>query len=329
MTDLRTIPKVELHLHLEGAAQPDFVRELAAEKGLSLDGVFAPDGSYLWNDLTSFLATYFKASAAIVTPDDYCRLSEAVLAKCAADGVIYTEIFIAPDIFAGGDHGAFPDYLAAISAGASAARAAHGIEARFIATAIRNLGGAAAERAAQLAARHRGDWLTGWGLAAEERLGHAGDFVRAFAVAAEAGLGLTAHAGELAGAESVRATLDHLPVSRIGHGVRAVEDPSLVRRLSAEGVVLEVNPGSNVALEVFPSWQNHPIERLRAAGVAVTVSTDDPPYFHTDMVHEYDMLARTFGWDADRFRSLNLTAIDAAFCDDDTRRRIRQRLESA
>ncbi len=329
MSDWRAIPKTELHLHLEGAAPPDFIRVLAAEKKLDLGNIFAPGGHYRWRDFADFLTVYQAACQALQTPQDYYRLTQAVLEKSAEDGVIYTEIFIAPDIFAGGDHEAFPDFLSAITEAAAAARDGHGIEARFIAVAIRNFGGAAALRAAQTAVAHKGHWLTGWGLAAEERMGHASDFVAAFSIAAEAGLGITAHAGELVGAESVAATLDFLPVSRIGHGVRAIEDPRLVRRLADEGVVLEVNPGSNVALKVFHDWPSHPIDRLRRAGVKVTVSTDDPPYWHTDMVHEYAMLARTFGWTEADFRAINRTAMDAAFCDDATRARIRARFEEA
>jgi adenosine deaminase len=326
VTDWARLPKVELHLHLEGAAPPDFIRTLAAEKRRDLAGVFDPDGHYAWSDFAHFLRTYEAACAVLETPDDFRRLTEAVLAKSAADGVVYTEIFLAPDLCGGGDPAAWADYLAAIVAGAEAARAAHGIEARFIATAIRHFGPERAGNAARLAAAGAGPMLTGFGMGGEERHGHAADFAGAFAIAGEAGLGLTVHAGEIQGAESVRAALDALPVTRVGHGVRAIEDPDLVRRLADRGVVLEVCPGSNVALAVFPGWPAHPIAALRAAGVGVTVSTDDPPYFHTDLPREYAALAATFGWTEGDFAALNRTAADAAFCDAATRARILARL---
>lgn len=113
----------------------------------------------------------------------------------------------------------------------------------------------------------------------------------------------------------IRATLDAMNVTRIGHGVRAIEDPDLVKRLVTEEIVLECNPGSNVSLSVFPDWESHSISRLEDAGVKVTVSTDDPPYFHTDMTHEYEMLQKTHGWDKERLRVQNRVAMDAAFCD--------------
>lgn len=315
-------PKVELHLHLEGAAPPDFIRELAAEQGVTLEGIFNADGSYKWSDFTTFLETYHAASSVLKSPGEYGRLTEVVLEKSAADGVIYTEIFLSPDICGGGDQAAWIDYLEAIYEGAEAAHRATGIVVRFVPVCIRNFGPEKAERAARLAINAMGPKLTGFGMAGEERVLSAADFVKPFAMAKEAGLGITSHAGELAGAASVRETLDHLPVSRIGHGVRVIEDISLVQRLADEGVVLEVNPGSNVALEVFPSWADHPIEKLRQAGVKVTVSTDDPPYFHTDMVAEYDNLAETFGWDQEVFREINIVAMNAAFCDAETRREI-------
>jgi adenosine deaminase len=312
------VPKVELHVHLEGAAPPGFIRDLAAEKGIDVSRAFAADGSYAWTDFAEFLRTYELACTVLDTPDDYRRLIEAVLAKSAGDGVIYTELFLAPDLCGDGSPRAWAEYLDAMIRGAETARADHGIEARFIPTAIRHFGPERAEAAARLSAATAGRMVTGFGMGGEERFGAPADFARAFAIAGEAGLGLTVHAGEIAGAGSVRAALDALPVTRIGHGVRAIEDPSLVRRLAEEGIVLEVCPGSNVALGVFPDLAAHPVDALRAAGVPVTVSTDDPPYFHTDIVSEYAGLAGVFDWTAKDFRDMNLVAARAAFCDEPT-----------
>jgi adenosine deaminase len=322
------LPKVELHLHLEGAAPPEFIRTLAAEKGVDLSGLFDEGGRYLWTDFAHFLHVYEAACSVLRTPEDFGRLVAEVLARSAAQGVIYTELFLAPDLCAGGDPAAWPDYLGAMSAAARDAAGRHGIEARFIPTAIRHFGPERAERAARLTAEGAGGLVGGFGMGGEERHGHPSDYVRAFAIAAEAGLGLTVHAGEIAGPESVTAALDHLPVSRIGHGVRAIEDPAVVRRLAAEGIVLEVNPGSNIALGLYPDWKAHPIARLREAGVAVTISTDDPPYFHTDLGREYAALAEAFGWQAEDFREMNRAALQAAFCDPATRDRLLQRLAS-
>ncbi len=327
MTDLAALPKTELHLHLEGAAPPDFIRALVAEQGVALEGVFDDAGGYRWDDFADFLDTYMKACSVLKGPAEYHRLTEAVLAQSAAEGVIYTEIFLCPDICGGGDPAAWVDYLAAITEAAAAARARHGIEARFIATCIRNLGPEAAQRTARLAAETAGPGLTGFGLAGEERHLAPADFAPAFDIARAAGLGLTAHAGELCGPESVAGALDHLRPTRIGHGVRAIEDPALVARLAAEGVLLEVSPGSNIALGIFPDWQSHPVAEMRAAGVAVCLSTDDPPYFNTTLTREYRELAHAHGWTAADFRAMNIAAMDHAFCDAETRAAMTQRLK--
>lgn len=315
----RDVPKTEIHLHLEGAAPPAFIRELAVEQGVQLEGVFDADGNYAWRDFAEFLQCYTRACTVLNSPDAFRRLAKAVLRQSATQGVVYTEIFVSPDFCGGGDLGAWREYLAALNEGADAVPE---VECRWIGTAIRHLGPEPAIRDARVLAATAGGRLTGFGMGGEERYLTAADFAPAFAIAGDAGLGLTSHAGEMVGPDSVRETLDHLKVTRIGHGVRSIEDAALVDRLVADGITLEVNPGSNVALSVFPDWETHPIERLRQAGVNVTISTDDPPYFHTDMTHEYDMMNRTFGWTRADFDASNRCALEAAFCDDATRARL-------
>ena len=322
MSEWRSLPKTEIHLHIEGAAPPEFIRTLAAEKNVDLSRIFDADGSYHWADFAEFLRTYEAATSVLQTPEDYRRLTEAVLAECADNGVIYAELFLAADFCGGGDLEAWKEYLAAMTEGADNARAARDIETRFISTCVRHFGPEDAEKIARLSAETAGPMLTGFGMGGEERHLSAADFAPAFAIAKEAGLGLTSHAGEICGADSVRETLDHLQVTRIGHGVRAIEDPELVKRLAEENILLEVCPGSNIALSVFPDWPDHPIEKLRAAGVPLCVSTDDPPYFHTTLAAEYTHLADTFGWDIARFNAINEAAMNAAFCDEDTRQRM-------
>ncbi|PHQ94856.1 MAG: hypothetical protein COB39_13435 [Marinosulfonomonas sp.] len=158
-------------------------------------------------------------------------------------------------------------------------------------------------------------------------MGQPADFAYAFDMAREAGLRLTAHAGEFGGPGSVRDAMNDLKVERIGHGVRAIEDAGLVEELAARGIVLEVCPGSNIALGLYSDWASHPIARLRAAGVKVTISTDDPPFFHTTMNNEYNNLAQAFAWDKDVFKEINITAANAAFCNAGTRNAVLTKLE--
>ena len=327
MTNWKTVPKTELHLHIEGAAPPDFIRMLAAEKGVDLSSIFNADGSYVWKDFAEFLKTYEAACTVLRSPDDFRRLTEAVLDVSAANGVIYAEMFLSPDFCGGGDLEAWKDYLAAMTVGAENGKAKHGIETRFISTCIRHFGPEKAVHTAKITAATAGGLLTGYGMGGEERHLRAADFAKSFEIAAEAGLGLTSHAGEICGADSVRETLDSINVTRIGHGVRAIEDLALVERLAEEQIVLEVCPGSNIELDVFPTWGEHPIEKLRKAGVPVTVSTDDPPYFYTDMTREYTKLHETFGWVRKDFNAINRTAMNAAFCDADTRQKLLTKFE--
>lgn len=323
------VPKVELHLHLEGAAPPEVIRSIAGKKHVDLGSIFDEDGAYTFTDFPDFLAVYEQATTILQTPEDFAELTRAVLEESVANGVIYTEVFLSPDFCGGGDLGAWREYLAAIEEAAAQAERAHGIVMRGVVTCIRHFGPDRARPIARCAAETAGDFVVGFGIAGNENVGKPRDFAYSFDMAREAGLGLTAHAGEWAGPQSVRDALTDLGVSRIGHGVRAIEDPTLVDHLAETGVVLEICPGSNIALGLYRDWPQHPIERLRAAGVKLTVSTDDPPFFHTTMAWEYKRLADAFGWDEAAFRDINRVATEAAFCDAATRDRILKQLENA
>ena len=320
-------PLVELHLHLEGAAPPAFIRGLAQEKSVNLDGVFNEDGSYRFDTFEQFLRTYEAATTVLTGPEEFRRLTKAVLEQSAAQGVIYTEAFLSPNFCGGGDLGAWREYLAAIKEAADEAERDTGILMRGVVTCIRHEGPEAAKPDALCAAETMDDFITGFGMGGAEDVGHQGDYAYAFDLAREAGLRLTTHAGEWGGAASVWEAVRDLRVERIGHGVQSIEDPTLVDHLAENEIVLEVCPGSNVALGVAASWAAHPIERLREAGVKVTVSTDDPPFFHTSLTREYDMLAESFGWDAEVIRDVNITAAKAAFCDAATQEKLLKQLE--
>lgn len=329
---LSQMPKVELHLHLEGAAPPAFIRGLAAEKKVDLSGIFDEAGAYKYKDFWDFLKVYEAATSVLTTPEDYARLTTAVLEECCASGVVYAETFISPDFCGGRDVGAFREYLAAIREAAGAFYSGDGalgredIMLKGIVTCIRHFGPEKARETAVCAAETAGDFIVGFGIAGDELAGKPQDFAWSFDCAREAGLRLTAHAGEWGGPESVRDALS-LGVDRIGHGVRAIEDLALVDQLAEDGIVLEVCPGSNVALGVYKSWRDHPICKLHERGVKVTISTDDPPFFHTTMNNEYDRLALAFDWDEGVFDTIARTSADAAFCDDASRARILKRLE--
>lgn len=318
---MKSLPKAELHLHLEGAAPPGFIRGLAAEKSLSLPDIFDADGGYRFRDFHDFLKVYEAATSVITSPSDYARLLREVLQNCAEEGAIYAELFVSPAFCGGGDLSAWRDYLAAMEEVAQA-MAHQGIESRAIVTPIRHFGPERARASAVCAAETAaGGWVTGLGMGGAENVGHATDFAWSFDCAREAGLGLTCHAGEWGGPDSIREALA-LGVTRIGHGVRAIEDPALMRELVERAITLEVCPGSNITLGLYPNCSAHPVARLADAGIAITISTDDPPFFHTSLSHEYARLNDAFGWDEAIFATLNQNAAQAAFCDQGLRERL-------
>lgn len=321
--------KIELHLHLEGGAPPAFIRGLAKEKQIDIGGIFDEAGNYKYTGFSDFLRVYEAATEPLKTPQDFHRLTLAVLEESAASGVIYTEAFLSPDFCGGRDVGAWKEYLQAIQEAAAIAEASMGIIMRGIITPIRHFGPEKARETARCAAETAGDWIVGFGIGGDEKSGHLSDFKWSFDCAREAGLRITAHAGEWAGPESVRSAIKDLNAERIGHGVRAIEDLALVDEIAESGVVLEVCPGSNVALGLYPSMRQHPINQLHERGVKVTVSTDDPPFFHTTMQKEYENLHAAFDWDNTFFDQLAKTSLDAAFCDGDTKIRLLKKLEQA
>ena len=324
-----SMPKVELHLHHEAAAPPDFVRRIAAEKKIDISKCFDEHGNYAFKDFGHFIEVYDGATKALTTPEDFRRLTYRALEETAKSGVIYAETFLSPDFCGKSDVVAWKEFLAAIKEGADAAEAEFGIVHRAIITCLRHEGPETAIPAAKCAAETAGDYVVGFGMAGAEMMGRPSDFAYSFDMAREAGLRLTCHAGEWGGPDMVADTLRDLKVERIGHGINAIHDDALVDQLARDGVVLEVCPGSNVVLQAVTGWDAHPIAKLRERGVKVTVSTDDPPFFATTMTKEFENLHRVFGWDRADFDEINTTAIEAAFCDDATRALIVKRLEAA
>lgn len=320
------LPKAELHCHIEGAASPALVRKLAERNGITLpESMFVDENRFAWTDFNSFLAAYDRACDALRRAEDYRDLIYDYLGRCAREGAIYVELFSSPehaeDIGLG-----FPAQLEALVAGIDAAERDFGITGRLIAICLRHRGPERALWTARTMLATRHPYVVGFGMAGDELQHTPEDFAPAFRLVADAGYPCTAHAGEVAGAASVRAAIDALPLSRIGHGVRASEDPHLLETIARRGLVLEVCPGSNIALGVYPDLDHHPLRRLIDAGCKVTLNSDDPPYFNTSIGREYAMAADHFGLSERDLLRITRTAIDAAFADADTKHRLSERL---
>ena len=318
-----TVPKAELHVHLEGTAPPDLIRRIAERNGLELpDGLFAAPDRFAYRDFLDFLDTYDKAASVIRTGDDYRDIAYEYLVKCAYEGAIYVELTASPD------HAKLvglsdDEHIEGIARGIDDARRDASIEGRILISCVRNFGVEPALRVAQYAAERPHPYIVGFSMAGDEENYPPAAYAEAFEIAFAAGLGCTVHAGEWAGPESVRGGLE-LPVTRISHGVRAIEDPALVEELAERGTFLECCPTSNVALGIYPSYAEHPLPKLMAAGVRVTLGSDDPPYFGASIGGEYELCREHFDLGDDDLRAITDTAIEAAFCEDTLKERLRE-----
>jgi len=312
------VAQAELHVHLEGTAPPSLVRRIAARNGLPLpDRLVRDDDTFAWADFPGFLRAYDAAASVIRTPEDFRDIVFEYLVGCAEQGAIYVELIASPDhAAAAGVSDA--DHVAALAQGIDDARAATGIEGRILMSCVRHLGPERAVEVARRTVAHPQPYVTGFNMGGDEAGFPPGRFAEAYAIVAGAGLGLSCHAGEWAGPESVRGALG-LGVTRLSHGVRAAEDPALVAELAERGIVLECCPTSNVALGVYRGYAEHPLPALRAAGVPVTLGSDDPPYFAASLAGEYRVAQTEFGLDDGALREVTRTALQAAFVQEDVR----------
>lgn len=334
LNSLIDIPLAELHCHIEGAALPELVQELAHRNGQDIAGLIDDEGGYVWNDFDDFLGAYDKAASVFTHPEDYSALAYTYAAYLAGKGAIYSETFASTDHAerAGVDPVA---YLDALTDGIKRARADHGIVSRIIPTGVRHFGKEAINRAADIAidASKTNPYITGFGIAGSEVAGSLLDAHAAFQRAGAAGLGLTAHAGEWTGPPTIRDALC-LGVTRIGHGIRAADDLALMAEIKAKGITLEVCPVSNIVLKAVPSKQAHPAKLLYDAGIKLTANSDDPPHFHTNLAKDMDLMIELLGGEAmggERQMRAMLTrnALEAAFVDEPTREKLLGKLDAS
>jgi adenine deaminase len=324
---LRGMPKAELHLHVEGSLEPEQSFAFARRNGVDLGypSVDALRAAYAFTDLQSFLDLYYAGASVLRTEQDFHDLAWAYLERAAEQQVVRAEIFFDPQT-----HTARGVALATVVAGLSrACEAARGlgVSAELILCFLRHLGERAAFEALEEALPHR-DRILGVGLDSSER-GHPPElFERVFARCRALGFRLVAHAGEEGPAAYVRSALDVLGVERIDHGVRCLEDPSLVARLVKERIPLTVCPLSNVRLRVFDRMQDHTLGQMLAAGLAVTVNSDDPAYFGGHLNTNLTEAFAALGLGAEAAYRVARNSLEAAFVDAAERRRLVDRLDA-
>ncbi len=290
---LARLPKAHLHLHLTGGMRPATLAELAAEQGIELPaGLLRPGGleGVARRGWIKFQRLYDAARDVLRGPDDVRRVVREIAEDERAAGSRWVEVQIDPSSYAsrlGGLHGAVEVVLDA----RAAATERTGVGMALVVAANRTRHPGDAEVLARVARRFAGQGVVGFGLSNDETRGDTAAFAKAFRIARAAGLVAVPHAGELRGPASVRRALDALGPTRLGHGVRAIEDPALVALLAERGVVLEVCPASNVSLGVHAAVEQVPVLALRAAGVPVALGADDPLVFRSGLLEQYAAFA--------------------------------------
>jgi len=309
---LEAMPKIELHVHLEGAVDPAAIWEMSRRNRVSLPAASLDEWRtfFEFRDFAHFLQVYTASVHCMHTPLDFMLMTEQFLANQARMNVRYTEAFLSASFFV--QKLPLDELVDALVEGAAAGEEQYGSRVRF----IPDIGRHEPETAWPvlefvLQGWQRGLFL-GLGLGGPEEGFPPGLYEEVYAEARHQRLHVVAHAGETAGPESVWGALDDLQAERIGHGVRSVEDPALMDALRERQVPLEVSPTSNYRLKVVTADQPHPIRQLVDHGLLVTVNSDDPSMFATDLNLEYQLLARQgFTWE--ELWQLNLNAIEASF----------------
>ena len=308
--DLASLPKAELHVHLEGAVRPATLEEFSAREGVSTPRDFT--------DLNSFVERYMRATQVMIRPGDYRRIVSEYAEDVKRAGVRYAELEISPALG--------PRTLDSFYEAAEAASDEQDVVIRFVLGLGRLMPHGILDQA--LDATRNVPSLVAIGLGGPEEGFSNEPFVEVFAEARRRGLRSAPHAGENAGPASVRDVLDSLKPDRIQHGVRSVEDPALVRELAERQIHLAVCPTSNLRLGVVESLDAHPLQELWAAGVQISVNTDDPGFFDCDLVGEYEIAGRLLDLDRSGYARLARNSIDGSFAPEELKREIRSEIET-
>jgi aminodeoxyfutalosine deaminase len=314
-------PKIELHVHLEGTVRAGTLLQIARRNELPLpaDSVEGLAGLYEFRDFAHFLQVWQLTTAALRTARDFRQVVVDYAAEAASHGAVYLEGIFTPAEPVGRGAG-WDEVFAGYCDGAREAAERHGVQVRLTPDIPRGYPLEAAELTARYAVAYRDRGVVGLGLGGSEAEYPPEPYAGAFALARDGGLGSVPHAGEVAGPASIRGALDGLAADRLRHGIRAVDDPALVAELADRGVVLDVCPISNLRTGAVASLAAHPLPELVAAGIACSVSTDDPAMFGTDLTSDYAAAMR-MGISA---RDCYLAGLRGALCDQQTRNQLRQ-----
>ena len=319
---LAGLPKAELHLHLEGAIPLPALFELieAAGGDPAVPTVEALRDRLVYPDFPAFIDAWIWKNGFLRTYGDFTFIAEAVARDLARQNICYAELFFSPGRFA--DRGLTTAGLAA--AIRSGFDRIPEVTLYLIADLVRDLGPQNAARTLAEVVEVAGEaGIPGIGIGGSEHLYPPEPFAAVYEEARKAGLRTSAHAGEAAGAESVRGAVEALRVDRIGHALRAEEDEAVVDLLARSNTVLELCPLSNLATGVIGRIEDHPVRRYWERGLDITINTDDPGMFHNSLADEYAVLMDVFGFGRDEIRRLAAAALEGAWCGPDEKAKLR------
>jgi len=322
---IERLPKAELHLHLEGSVEPELALALARKHGKSLPGdeagAMGLRRSYVFKNFGEFVRMYLAISACLTDADDFTAIAVDLARKLAADNVRHAEVTFTPMTHV--HRGVAGDtLLAGLAEGRARARAEYGVELSWVFDIVRHRFAEGAPTLG-LALEGREVGVIGLGFAGPESPEWpTAPYAPLFARARAEGLRSLPHAGEMDGPESVWNALRELGADRIGHGVRCLADPALVEHLRERQIPLEVCPTSNLGIGLFPALSDHPLPQLLAAGLAVSLASDDPPMFATSINEEYRRCAAAFGWDAPQIAALARNSVMHSFMPDEAKVRL-------
>jgi aminodeoxyfutalosine deaminase len=311
-----SFPKIELHVHLEGTVRAPALLQMARRNDVALpaDTVAGLAGLYEFTDFAHFINVWMLTTSALRTAADFRQVVVDYAAEAASHGAVYLEgIFSPAEPVSRG--AAWDEVFTGYCDGAAEAEELHGVRVRLTPDVTRGMSLGVAEQTATYAVKYADRGIAGLGLGGSEAEYAPEPYERAFAIARSGGLGSVPHAGEVAGPESIRGALDVLRADRLRHGIRAVEDPGLVRELAAQDTVLDVCPISNVRTRAVASLTEHPLPVLVGAGVACSVSTDDPAMFGTDLSTDYAAALKLGVSPAECYAA----GVRGALCDERTR----------
>ena len=329
---LDLLPKVELHCHIEGTMRPETLVELAARDGLTLRTT-EPDELYQYDSLDGFLELFWRAQSCLTTRDDWARLAHELVVHGAAHGVVYRESFFTPTRhLAGGQD--LEDIVHGLEDGLSAGEHETGLTVMLICDMDRAFGGEAGvelvERLVELRRRGKAERVIGLGMDSTELGIDPAEYADAYRLAKASGLRLTAHQGENSRVWAIRYDVEALGVERIDHGISILEDPAVAQLLVDRGIPITVCPLSNVRIaNTVKRLEDHPWPRMAAAGLHLTLNSDDPAFIRSHLGEEYAELARAFDYDFDAMVVIALAGVDAAWLTGTEKAELRSRISTA